>query len=65
MTEQRQPNAKEKLAVLINSFIAANKSEDALLINFAASNLSNYLEAIEITEQPTQPVDAEAEESLS
>lgn len=65
MTEQRQPNAKEKLAVLINSFIAANKSEDALLINFAANNLSNYLEAIEITEQPTQPVDAVAEESLS
>ena len=65
MTEQRQPTAKETLTVLINSFIAANMSEDALLINFSASNLSNYLEATEITEQPTQPVDSEAEESLS
>ena len=65
MTEQRQSNAKEKLAVLINSYVAANKSEDSLLINYAASNLSSYLEVIEITEQPTQPVDSEAEERLS
>lgn len=43
-----QPTPKQVLTTLINSALAAAKSGDALLQQFAAQQLSAYIENIEI-----------------
>lgn len=63
MTEQQQPTSKEKLVALIRSHVAAATSGDPLLQDFAARNLSGYLEIIEITEPSAEEPETAASHS--
>ncbi len=54
MTEQQAPSLKEQLIALIRSTIAASKSEDPILVDFATRNLQSLLDRVDIVELTTE-----------
>jgi hypothetical protein len=51
---------KEQLITIVNAYAAARVSGDAMLQQFAAQQLGVFLEAVEITAKPVNPVPEEA-----